>query len=624
MKNSTITNNLRFKKIVLFFILMLLVFSCKVTDEEAMNSTLEERNLPTGIAGDMVYDLSNNLRSSGYSQGQTAVIVDGASTYVFNENLEESTNGSSVAPVVLKGAVVSLSDSDAGISTADEKLAAIDVIVNSVTGSLNGKITASDASSISSQNVNFKQDPGPYYSSLGAAYCAIMKKLAEAVMQQLDEAGIPEANMVSAIKSVSKCLIKSLLKIGVDNDDLLSVTKDITTAAVGAINETGLSSSQTGSAVEAVVVGVMLGLKEYGADSETIVAIGDDVATGAANGLADAGISSADASNYVSTITGAISTGAQEAGLSEAEVATVKQNADTSVSLVLTTTTGTTATTSSTSTAGFTVSTITGNTGEDTTTTTFTVKLNSQPTADVTIAVSSSDTGEGTVSPSSLTFTSSNWNTTQTVTVTGVNDSLVDGNQTYSVVLAAASSSDTNYNGQNPSDVSVTNTDDEAHLPDTGQTSCYNNTVEITCPASGESFYGQDGHYTINSSSYTVNTDTITDNHTKLIWQRSEADTRKSLADAVTYCDDLTLPAGGYTDWRLPTAQELVTIVDLSTYYPSIDAVFTNTSFDEAFWSSTLYAGSATHAWYLNFDVGYVSNQPKTDTNYVRCVLDSP
>ena len=53
--------------------------------------------------------------------------------------------------------------------------------------------------------------------------------------------------------------------------------------------------------------------------------------------------------------------------------------------------------------------------------------LNTQPTADVTIALSSSDTTEGTVLPASLTFTTANWNVAQTVTVTGVDDALDDG-----------------------------------------------------------------------------------------------------------------------------------------------------------------------------------------------------
>ena len=57
----------------------------------------------------------------------------------------------------------------------------------------------------------------------------------------------------------------------------------------------------------------------------------------------------------------------------------------------------------------------------------------------MTIALSSSDTTEGTVSPASLTFTTANWNVAQTVTVTGVDDALVDGAVAYTIVTAATS-----------------------------------------------------------------------------------------------------------------------------------------------------------------------------------------
>ncbi|MBI5055580.1 MAG: hypothetical protein HZB61_03050 [Nitrospirae bacterium] len=92
---------------------------------------------------------------------------------------------------------------------------------------------------------------------------------------------------------------------------------------------------------------------------------------------------------------------------------------------------------------------------------TFTVVLNSQPTADVTIAMSSSDTTEGNVSPSSLTFTTANWNTPKTVTVAGVNDFIIDGSIAYTIVTAGAASADANYNSMDAPDVSVTNTDND-------------------------------------------------------------------------------------------------------------------------------------------------------------------
>jgi hypothetical protein len=93
---------------------------------------------------------------------------------------------------------------------------------------------------------------------------------------------------------------------------------------------------------------------------------------------------------------------------------------------------------------------------------TFTVRLSSQPTANVTIALSSSDASEGTVSPSSLLFTPALWNTDQTVTVTGADDTVIDGNVNYTIVTAPAQSSDSTYNGRNAADVSVTNTDDDS------------------------------------------------------------------------------------------------------------------------------------------------------------------
>src|SRR4029078_9272891 len=69
-------------------------------------------------------------------------------------------------------------------------------------------------------------------------------------------------------------------------------------------------------------------------------------------------------------------------------------------------------------------------------TATFTVVLNSQPTADVTIGLSSNDTSEGRVNPASLTFTTGNWNIARTVTVTGVNDLIDDGDIDYTIVTA--------------------------------------------------------------------------------------------------------------------------------------------------------------------------------------------
>ncbi|WP_420387526.1 Ig-like domain-containing protein [Roseivirga sp.] len=101
-------------------------------------------------------------------------------------------------------------------------------------------------------------------------------------------------------------------------------------------------------------------------------------------------------------------------------------------------------------------------TSETATTDDFTVVLDAAPVSDVVLTVTSGDTGEGTVSPSTLTFTTANWNTPQTVTVTGVDDDVIDGTINYNITVAVdAASSDDNYDGVASETVDVDNSDDD-------------------------------------------------------------------------------------------------------------------------------------------------------------------
>jgi hypothetical protein len=113
-------------------------------------------------------------------------------------------------------------------------------------------------------------------------------------------------------------------------------------------------------------------------------------------------------------------------------------------------------------TPGFQVTPTTGLvTNEAGTTATFAVSLQAPPTADVLVPIHPSNTSEGAVSTSELTFTPGNWNLPQVVTVTGVDDSIVDGDAGFTIVLGPAVSSDATYNGLDPHDVSATNLDNE-------------------------------------------------------------------------------------------------------------------------------------------------------------------
>ncbi|MCA9085082.1 MAG: matrixin family metalloprotease, partial [Planctomycetaceae bacterium] len=88
--------------------------------------------------------------------------------------------------------------------------------------------------------------------------------------------------------------------------------------------------------------------------------------------------------------------------------------------------------------AGFTLTETDGDTivDESGTQDQFLVQLTVQPATNVIFDVSSSDTGEVTANVSSLTFTPANWNVPQTVTLTGVDDLVTDGDQSTQILVS--------------------------------------------------------------------------------------------------------------------------------------------------------------------------------------------
>ena len=128
-----------------------------------------------------------------------------------------------------------------------------------------------------------------------------------------------------------------------------------------------------------------------------------------------------------------------------------------------------------------------------------------------------------------------------------------------------------------------------------------------------------DGFYESGQTrSYTDNTDgTITDNVTGLIWQTEDDNTTKTWSDASSYCSALVL--GGNSNWRLPTAEELISLADYGTLNPSINALFTNTN-PYHYWTSTTFHGDNTNAHTVKFSEGELSFVPKTSSIYIRCV----
>jgi len=216
-------------------------------------------------------------------------------------------------------------------------------------------------------------------------------------------------------------------------------------------------------------------------------------------------------------------------------------------------------------------------------------------------------------------------------------------------------------------------------VPDTGQTKCYDVSGKvITCPSQGQALYGQDANYTINPMSYTkldgsgnVLPDSTTswvtswvmvkDNVTGLIWEmKTNKDGVKNYNDPhdadnlYTWYDsnpatnggNAGKPAsastngpgsdteaflkalnsahfGGYSDWRLPTINELDSIVNYDIPYPGPDintTYFPNTQSSFVYLSSTTYAFHTYYAWGMNFSSGYARFYDKVIAYSVRAV----
>ncbi len=92
----------------------------------------------------------------------------------------------------------------------------------------------------------------------------------------------------------------------------------------------------------------------------------------------------------------------------------------------------------------------------------YTVVLDSQPTGTVTVNVASSNTSVATVNKTSLTFTTSNWNVVQTVTITAKDDSIDNaGNKRATSITHTVNASGTDYVDETATSVAVTVNDDD-------------------------------------------------------------------------------------------------------------------------------------------------------------------
>jgi len=111
-----------------------------------------------------------------------------------------------------------------------------------------------------------------------------------------------------------------------------------------------------------------------------------------------------------------------------------------------------------------------------------------------------------------------------------------------------------------------------------------------------------------------------------LTWQKTY-DSQKTWQQALAYCESLSY--GGYSNWRLPSKKELLSLVNFGVAspvsdFPEMPAALPGPSPSLWFWTSSTSVGATSFAWYVDFYSGYVFNTNKPDVAYTRCVRLGP
>ena len=173
---------------------------------------------------------------------------------------------------------------------------------------------------------------------------------------------------------------------------------------------------------------------------------------------------------------------------------------------------------------------------------TYTVVLDSQPTADVVVTVAGHAGTEVTPSPTSLTFTTSNWNDAHTVTVKAGDDAdTLDDTVT---LTHSAASTDSNYEGITIGNVTVTvNDDDTTNTPATGAPTI-RGTVQVgeTLTAYTAGITDDDGLNNVSYSHQWIRNDGTSDTEiqdaTGETYPLVDADEGKTIKVKVSFTDD--------------------------------------------------------------------------------------
>ena len=151
--------------------------------------------------------------------------------------------------------------------------------------------------------------------------------------------------------------------------------------------------------------------------------------------------------------------------------------------------------------------------------------------------------------------------------------------------------------------------------------------------------YSGTTNITVNSLTIAMENDCVVDQNTGLMWMKYTPDSdigsgndgklywidSTNNEDIFTFCDAAnTAELAGHSDWRVPNAFELFSLIvlDAGIGAPYIDTTYFQCVSDYS-WSSTTLPADTTHAAVIQFGAGSGLTRayyPKTTANYVRLV----
>lgn len=109
------------------------------------------------------------------------------------------------------------------------------------------------------------------------------------------------------------------------------------------------------------------------------------------------------------------------------------------------------------------------------------------------------------------------------------------------------------------------------------------------------------------------------DRETHLVWEIQPFTSTTGWQGARNHC--AAKEVGGRLGWRLPTIEELASLVDPDELAPALPAghPFLGSP-DGLYWSATNFSGNPSFARVVNFELGGVTSWLKASPAWVRCV----